>query len=55
MVDLFNTNSDQSNLFLLKKGKNINDQLPELKKNFCDIPVIRVKKAYWLDYVMLSP
>ena len=37
MVDMLNSNNDQSNLFLLKKGKKINEQLPELKKNFQDI------------------
>ena len=55
MVDLFNSNSDQNNLYLLKKAKKIIDQVHELKKNFKDITVVRLKKAYWLDCVMLKP
>ncbi len=55
MVDLMNSNSDQSNLFLLKKGKQLIDHVPELKANFNDITVIRLKKAYWLDCVIMKP
>ena len=55
MVDLMNSNSDQNNLFLLKKGKKILDQIHELKKNFTDMIVIRLKKAYWLDAVIMRP
>ncbi|CDW75700.1 UNKNOWN [Stylonychia lemnae] len=55
MVDHFNSNQDQGNLFLLKKGKKINEQIPELKKNFQDIIVIRLKKCYWLHEVLLRP
>jgi hypothetical protein len=55
MVDLMNSNSDQSNLFLLKKGKKILDQVHELKKNFTDMVVVRLKKAYWMDCVNMRP
>ena len=34
MIDGFNSNTNQNNLFLLKKGKKIIEQIPELKKNF---------------------
>jgi hypothetical protein len=55
MVDYLNSNMDQNNLFLLKKGKKINEQIPELRRNFADIKVVRLKKAYWLNDVMLKP
>ncbi len=43
------------NLFLIKKGKKLFDHIHELKKNFSDMIVIRLKKAYWLNSVMLKP
>jgi hypothetical protein len=55
MVDMMNSNSDQNNLFLLRKGKKILDQVHELKKNFTDMTIIRLKKAYWLDCVIMRP
>jgi hypothetical protein len=44
MVDMMNTNSDNSNLQILKKGKQIINQVHELKKNFTNITVIRLKR-----------
>ena len=55
MVDSMNSNCDHSNLYLLKKGKKLLDHINELKANFSDMTVIRLKKAYWLDCVMLKP
>lgn len=55
MVDMMNSNSDHENLFLIKKGKKLFDHIHELKKNFSDMIVIRLKKAYWLNSVMLKP
>jgi len=55
MVDSMNSNSDHSNLYLLKKGKKLLDHIHELKANFSDMTVIRLKKAHWLDCVMLRP
>ena len=55
MIDMMNTNSDQNNFYLLKKGKKIINQVQELKKHFKDITVVRMKKAYWLESVMLRP
>jgi hypothetical protein len=55
MVDSMNSNSDHSNLYLLKKGKKLMDHMHELKQNFTGMTVIRLKKAYWLHCVMLKP
>jgi hypothetical protein len=55
MIDIMNSNSDQSNLFLLKKGKQLIDHLPELKAHFSDITVLRLKKAHWLECVIMKP
>ena len=41
---------------LLKKGKNINEQIPELKKMFGDIKILRLKKATWVDgQILMQP
>ena len=55
MVDMMNSNSDHNNIFLLKKGKKLLDHIHELKANFSNLTVVRLKKAYWLGCVMLKP
>lgn len=56
LVDLQNTNATGDSLPLLKKGKKINEQIPELKKMFSDVKIIRLKKATWIDgEVTISP
>lgn len=56
LIDLQNTNADGQSLPLLKKGKNINEQIPELKKMFGDIKILRLKKATWVDgQILMQP
>ena len=56
LVDLQNTNANGTSIPLLKKGKKINEQIPDLKKMFSDVRVIRLKKATWVDgQVMIWP
>ena len=41
---------------LIKKGKKINEQIPELKKMFGEVKIIRLKQATWVDgEVMVYP
>jgi hypothetical protein len=41
---------------LLKKGKKINEQIPDLQKLFGDVKIVRLKKATWVEgQVMISP
>ena len=49
LLDLKNTNADGNSLPLLKKGKKINEQIPDLQRLFKDIKVIRLKQATWVD------
>ena len=49
LVDLQNTNADGSSLPLLKKGKKINEQIPDLQKLFGDVKIVRLKKATWVE------
>lgn len=56
LLDLQNTNSDGTSLPLLKKGKKINEQIPDLKKMFENINIYRLKKATWVEgQVLISP
>lgn len=56
LVDLQNTNQDGSSLPLLKKGKKIVEQIPDLQKTFGNVKIIRLKKAYWMEeQVMMRP
>jgi len=56
LVDLQNTNANGTSIPLLKKGKKINEQIPDLKKMFSDVRVIRLKRATWVDgEVMIWP
>ena len=49
LIDLQNTNADGNSLPLLKKGKKINEQIPDLKKMFGDVKIVRLKQASWLE------
>jgi hypothetical protein len=56
LVDLQNTNADGASLPLLKKGKKINEQIPDLQKTFKDVKIVRLKLAGWIDgQVMMRP
>ena len=56
LIDLQNTNALGDSLPLIKKGKKINEQIPELKKMFGEVKIIRLKEATWVDgEVMIQP
>lgn len=56
LVDLQNTNAGGTSSTLLKKGKRINEQIPDLKKVFEDCQVSRLKRSTWVDtQVLLTP
>lgn len=56
LIDLQNTNANGDSLPLIKKGKKINEQIPELKKMFGEVKIIRLKQATWVDgEVMINP
>ena len=43
LIDMMNTNADGASLPLIKKGKKISEQIPDLKKQFGNVKVMRLK------------
>ena len=56
LVDLHNTESQSESGSLIKKGKRLNEQIPELRKLFGDCLVTRLKNANWIEGgVLMTP
>jgi len=56
LLDLQNTNQDGASQPLLKKGKKINEQIPDLRKMFENVKIYRLKQATWVeDQIFLAP